>query len=221
MFHSESASNKDYSTPIPKSSTELIARANSLRKRSKGQRRKELPREFKSGNSVRSPLEMQQRRFATKEGEVPDQKLERTLVDDVNYQPEEKVAPFAETIPSRTNQKDKLRSIAYEIPEVHFSGEICKGSQFDGNYLSCKWSIEWSQNTWTLLEGANKGQSQYAFNSDDFSCVWNHPIDLHFTTGNMKGWPRILLQVWNLDTYGRTNLVGYGFTHFPESPGAK
>ena len=35
--------------------------------------------------------------------------------------------------------------------------------------------------TWSLLEGAKDGQSQYTMNSDDNLCVWNHPVDLHFT----------------------------------------
>ena len=36
----------------------------------------------------------------------------------------------------------------------------------------------------------------------------------------MQGWPRIRLQIWELDEYGRTNLVGYGFCHFPTSAGS-
>ena len=49
--------------------------------------------------------------------------------------------------------------------------------------------------------------------------AWNHPIDVHFASASMLGWPRIILQVWKLDEYGRTILSGYGFAHFPTSPG--
>ncbi|CAN0456027.1 unnamed protein product, partial [Scytosiphon promiscuus] len=48
---------------------------------------------------------------------------------------------------------------------------------------------------------------------------WNHPIDLHYTTKSIQGWPRLMLQVWQLDTHGRNVLRGYGFRHLPSSPG--
>ena len=47
----------------------------------------------------------------------------------------------------------------------------------------------------------------------------NHPIDIHFTCANIKGWPRLIMQVWELDSYGRAVLTGYGFTHLPSTPG--
>lgn len=204
-----------------KSSTELIARAKSLRKRpkgerikgkhSKGERIQELS-PFRLRNTARSPLELQQRRVVERGVE---EKLE---THDSNITPEIS-SNLMEDVASLHYHRDKLRSIAYGVPEVHFLGEICKGSEFNGCALSCKWSIDWSKNTWSLLEGAKDGQSQYTMNSDDNLCVWNHPVDLHFTAANMKGWPRILLQVWNLDVHGRSNLVGYGFTHLPSSPG--
>ena len=49
--------------------------------------------------------------------------------------------------------------------------------------------------------------------------VFNHPIDVHFATASMQGWPRIVMQVWELDEYGRSILSGYGFTHLPTNPG--
>ena len=123
------------------------------------------------------------------------------------------------TVPLQHYSRDKLRSIAYGIPEAHFIGEICKGDGFKGYCLSCKWSIQWGKQTWSLLEGAKDGLTQYAMNTDDKKCIWNHPIDVHFTTASMQGWPRIIFQVWNLDTYGRSNLMGYGFAHLPLSAG--
>lgn len=118
------------------------------------------------------------------------------------------------------HRRSTLRTVADSIPEVHFIGDIRKGEGFNGSSITCKWSIDWGQ-TWSLLAGAQKGQSQYAHasNAEENVFVWNHPIDLQFTTANMKGWPRIILQVWNLDKYGRTNLVGYGFSYFPTTAG--
>lgn len=33
------------------------------------------------------------------------------------------------------------------------------------------------------------------------------------------GWPRLHLQVWSQDSFGRCQLAGYGFCHVPSSPG--
>lgn len=35
-----------------------------------------------------------------------------------------------------------------------------------------------------------------------------------------QGWPRLTLEVWHLDEYGRLVLCGYGFTHLPMAPGS-
>ena len=108
----------------------------------------------------------------------------------------------------------RLRRASDDIPEVHFVGEIVKGDGFKGTYVSCKWYVEWGK-SWTLLEGDESSQTQYTASNS----VWNHPLDLHFASTSMLEWPRIIVQVWALDSYGRQTLSGYGFTHLPTNPG--
>mmetsp|Transcript_3490 Transcript_3490/g.5314 ORF Transcript_3490/g.5314 Transcript_3490/m.5314 type:complete len:352 (-) Transcript_3490:3-1058(-) len=107
----------------------------------------------------------------------------------------------------------RLRRSSDDIPEVHFIGEISEGVGFKGAYVSCKWYIEWGK-SWSLLEGEGLSQTQYTASN-----VWNHPIDVHFAATSMLEWPRIIVQVWTLDSYGRSMLAGYGFTHLPTNPG--
>ncbi len=135
-----------------------------------------------------------------------------------------------------------LRNIADDIPEIHFLGELNKGinlqtlsssSSSSSSSISCKWKIDWGK-SFSLLEGMDSGQTQYALNSHDDDIIshgispsssswccrsgcyrWNHPFDVHFTTTSMKGWPRIIVELWELDGYGRTSLIGFGFTYFP------
>jgi B9 domain-containing protein 2 len=45
--------------------------------------------------------------------------------------------------------------------------------------------------------------------------LWAHPIDVHFKHSSMQGWPRILVQVWSVDSYGRSDLIANGFGHIP------
>ena len=49
--------------------------------------------------------------------------------------------------------------------------------------------------------------------------MFNHPIDLHFASFSMKGWPRIVVSAWQGDEYGRSILAGYGFAHMPTEAG--
>eukprot|EP00970_Alexandrium_tamarense_P014341 scaffold4049_cov204-Alexandrium_tamarense.AAC.28 len=113
--------------------------------------------------------------------------------------------------------KHRLRSVADSIPEVHFIGEICEGIGFNDSFVSCKWYLEWGK-SWSFLAGDDSSQTQYAC-SDDGVQVWSHPIDVHFASASMQGWPRIIVQVWELDEFGRSSLSGYGFVHLPTNAG--
>jgi len=173
-------------------------------------------------DGIRSPLEMQQQHKQKKQHST-EGKSEEKSEHQSNRLSRLSLPSMSPSLPSLSlHRRSTLRTVADSIPEVHFIGDIRKGEGFNGSSITCKWSVDWGQ-TWSLLAGAQKGQSQYshASNSEENMSmfVWNHPVDLHFTTANMKGWPRIILQVWNLDNYGRTNLVGYGFSYLPMTAG--
>ncbi len=38
------------------------------------------------------------------------------------------------------------------------------------------------------------------------TCVWNHPLDLHFYTSSLAGWPQLVFEVGTLDFYGGKHL---------------
>ena len=71
-----------------------------------------------------------------------------------------------------------------------------------------------SGKSWSLLEGEDSSQTQYTS-----SGVWNHPIDLHYASASMLEWPRFIAQIWTLDSFGRSILAGYGYSHLPTQPG--
>uniref|UniRef100_F6VF72 B9 domain-containing protein 2 n=2 Tax=Equus TaxID=9789 RepID=F6VF72_HORSE len=72
---------------------------------------------------------------------------------------------------------------------------------------------------WKLLSGVREGQTQVDTPQVGDMAYWSHPIDLHFATKGLQGWPRLHLQVWSQDSFGRCQLAGYGFCHVPSSPG--
>lgn len=94
---------------------------------------------------------------------------------------------------------------------------------------------------WKLISGVKEGQTQI----DDpaygnFTC-WCHPVDVHYATKGpqginsyvhdaskgyfidtyfvVTGWPKIHVQVYHYDKFGRSQIYGYGFCHIPTTPG--
>lgn len=63
------------------------------------------------------------------------------------------------------------------------------------------------------------GQTQYAYGSAFGEPVWAHPIEFHCKSKLLSGWPRMLLEVFQLDSHGRNDLVGYGVVDLPKVPG--
>lgn len=70
--------------------------------------------------------------------------------------------------------------------------------------------------------------------------AWSHPIDIHYTTKGLQGmfhlifnmsfkrcipiykltgWPKFNFEVWHQDSFGRTEIYGYGTCHVPATPG--
>ena len=47
----------------------------------------------------------------------------------------------------------------------------------------------------------------------------SHPIDVHYALKGIDGWPRLRLEVYGVDSYGRVELAGYGCAIIPTSSG--
>ena len=104
------------------------------------------------------------------------------------------------------------------MAELHVIGEVSGGSGFPSHNLYCKWSVH-AEGTWSILAGLKEGQTQVDNPENEDYAVWAHPIDLHFTTKGLKGWPKLHFEVWHQDGFGRNEIYGYGFCHIPTSPG--
>ena len=44
---------------------------------------------------------------------------------------------------------------------------------------------------------------------------FDHPFELNLACRSIKGWPRILLEVWTTDEHNRNALAGYGLQTIP------
>ncbi|KAL3096944.1 hypothetical protein niasHS_002660 [Heterodera schachtii] len=103
--------------------------------------------------------------------------------------------------------------------EVHIIGQIESAFGFESadNRLCCRWALHIGGG-WRVIEGDQEGQTQTDL-SDTDRAYFAHPIDIHLATRTIQGWPKLLLEVWHYDTYGRHQVCGYGTCSVPTCPG--
>lgn len=83
-----------------------------------------------------------------------------------------------------------------------------------------KYSIKYGEK-WHLLNGKTEGETfEYVLENDSQMHI-GHSIDLHFSTESVRGWPKIMLEVWVSDQDGRNKIAGYGMASLPIVPWKK
>lgn len=106
------------------------------------------------------------------------------------------------------------------MPQVNIIGEIAGASGFEEASLFAKYEFLFDQERWRVLEGERSGRTWIAVrDQEDEVGVWGQPLDISFSTVSVRGWPKLKVEVYELDTYDRTDLAGYGFTYIPPQPG--
>ena len=89
------------------------------------------------------------------------------------------------------------------MAEVHLIGQLIGASDFPEHSLFCRWSIQ-TGGAWKHLQGSKEGQTQVdSPAAGGQTTYWSHPIDAHYSTRGLQGWPRLLVQVYNQDSFGR------------------
>ncbi|XP_046961079.1 B9 domain-containing protein 2-like isoform X2 [Vanessa cardui] len=105
------------------------------------------------------------------------------------------------------------------MAELHIIGQLQSASDFnDPNSLFCRYSFQTGPN-WTLISGLSEGQTAAGKENFKKNIDWVHPLDLHYVCKGIQGWPKIILQVSCLDSFGRSWVVGYGCCALPSTPG--
>ncbi len=95
------------------------------------------------------------------------------------------------------------------MAEVHLIGRLLGASDFggsalDGGGLFCRWRVQTGA-AWTRLSGLAEGQTQVDRQEEEGQqdACWSHPIDLHLATRGLQGWPKLILEVYRQDSFGR------------------
>ncbi|XP_022184281.2 B9 domain-containing protein 2 isoform X3 [Nilaparvata lugens] len=105
------------------------------------------------------------------------------------------------------------------MAELYIIGQVVGASKFPSKSLFCKWSLH-TGGGWKLISGLKEGQTQVDNPVYDEVTHWSHPIDVHYSTKGVQGWPKIHVQVYHYDQFGRSELYGYGFCFVPTTPGS-
>ncbi|XP_014253483.1 B9 domain-containing protein 2 [Cimex lectularius] len=104
------------------------------------------------------------------------------------------------------------------MAELYIIGQIVGAKNFRRKSLFCKWGIHTGPG-WQLISGQKEGQTQVDNPGYDEMTYWCHPIDVHFATKGIPGWPKIYLQIFHYDEFGRSEVCGYGYSFIPTTPG--
>lgn len=104
------------------------------------------------------------------------------------------------------------------MAEVHVFGQIVSATGFREHQTACRWKIIFGPN-WNVVEGLTEGLTQLDNSQIGFTSYLCHPVDIHFATSGLQGWPKFLFEVWQQDSYGRSAPAGYGTLHLPLTPG--
>ena len=104
------------------------------------------------------------------------------------------------------------------MAELHIVGELIGAEDYSLPSLFCKFAVEAGSN-FRLLQGATSGQTQCDMPPEGEMALLAHPIDVHFAVKGIDGWPRLRLEVYGVDSYGRVELAGYGCCIVPTSAG--
>lgn len=54
---------------------------------------------------------------------------------------------------------------------------------------------------WVCVGGEESGQTQVDYPAAEEMIVWNHPIDLHYYTKSIEGWPKIVFEVRSFSVF--------------------
>lgn len=111
-----------------------------------------------------------------------------------------------------------MQNSVYKTPQVHILGKLAYADNFECDSVYAKFKFLTGEN-WMLLSGSVSGETFIAKNNASFQAPFEHPLDLNYACKSIRGWPRILVEVWQIDSHGRESIAGYGIAAVPMKKG--
>ena len=107
-----------------------------------------------------------------------------------------------------------MSNSAYKTPQLHIVGKLAYAQGFDYHEIYAKFSFKAGAN-WTLLSGSSHSETFQSIVNDDSVAPFEHPIDLNYATKSIRGWPKIALEIWVVDSHQKSSIGGYGVVTVP------
>ncbi|EGR27435.1 hypothetical protein IMG5_196180 [Ichthyophthirius multifiliis] len=105
-----------------------------------------------------------------------------------------------------------------KTPQVNIIGKIKGAYNFEYQTAYVKYSFKVGEN-WTLVSGIHEGDTFQSTSSHNKYIPLDHPFDLNYASKSLRGWPKLFIEVWLIDSYGRNSLGGYGIIGLPMASG--
>jgi len=106
----------------------------------------------------------------------------------------------------------------FKTPQMHIFGKLAYAENFNCHGLYAKFTFKAGAN-WALLSGNNNSETFLSYLSDDMIAPLEHPIDLNYAAKSIRGWPRIVVEVWTVDESTKSTIGGYGVMTVPTQSG--
>lgn len=92
------------------------------------------------------------------------------------------------------------------MPALSLSGTLCSGSGFGASLAYCRWRLL-AGGAWTQSHGSSLGHSQTASAEGASGRLdFCQPLDATLISSSLRGWPQLLLSVWQVDSLGRHDI---------------
>lgn len=95
-------------------------------------------------------------------------------------------------------------------PVLMLSGKITLCEDFqDCSSLYVKYSVVMGE-TWKVMAGKTTGESFEAICDSHTTCTpMEQPFNLQLQSKQLRGWPKFIIEVWQVDSHQRHNIAGY------------
>ena len=106
----------------------------------------------------------------------------------------------------------------YKTPQLHIIGKVSYAKDFDCYSLYLKYTFK-SGTYWNNISGSISGETFESIINDEQIAPLEHPFDINYSTKSMRGWPRLVIEVWQTDSEGKSSIGGYGILSIPMKSG--
>jgi len=112
----------------------------------------------------------------------------------------------------------RMANSAFKTPQMHLIGKLAYAENFECSGLYAKFYFKAGAN-WALLSGSGYCETFLSYLNTDQVAPLEHPIDINYAAKSIRGWPRILVEVWTVDKNKKSTIGGYGIITIPTEGG--